>query len=88
MTAEWHSLSEEAKEPHRKQTEAQKARYDAEMKVYKTAKAEAEATQKKAATESKLIGKKRPASKSADKKEKPAAASAKPVLQAPQPGQA
>lgn len=46
------------------------------MKVYKSAKAEAEANIKKADNYSKLIGKKRPASKSADKKDK---AKAKPA---------
>ena len=71
MTAEWNSLSEDAKAPYRQQTNDQKARYDAEMQVYKVKKAEAEAAAntKKAATtaDTKLSGKKRPASKSADK---------------------
>ena len=73
MTAEWHQLSEEAKEPHRKQTEIQKARYDAEMKVYKANKVETEAAANIKKTtvgaDSKLSGKKRPASKSAEKKD-------------------
>lgn len=84
MTAEWHLLSDEAKQPYRKQTEDQKTRYDAEMKVYKVKKAEAEAAAnaaniKKVATaaDTKLSGKKRPASKSAEKKDKSAVAAAK-----------
>jgi len=40
MTLEWNALTEEAKEPHKKQTEEQKVRYEAEMKVYKAKKAE------------------------------------------------
>lgn len=86
MTAEWHQLSDEAKQPYRKQTEDQKTRYDAEMKVYKVKKAEADAVAaanaaniKKVATaaDTKLSGKKRPASKSAEKKDKSVVAAAK-----------
>ena len=43
MTQEWNQLSEEAKTPHRQQTEVQKQRYEAEMKVYKVKKAAEEA---------------------------------------------
>jgi len=81
MTAEWHQLSDEAKEPHRKQTEIQKARYDAEMKIYKVSKAESDAAaaaslKKTASADLKLSGKKRPASKSAEKKDAAKAAPA------------
>lgn len=65
MSQEWNQLTPEQKQPHLLETEAQKQRYDAEMKIYRQKKAE-EDTQMKTASpkvEAKLVGKKRPASK-------------------------
>ena len=80
MSDEWNALSQEKKQPFLDETEGQKRRYEAEMKVYKAKKAaepqpkpEAKKPAKPAPKkDDKLVGKKKTA-KSKDKDSKPAA---------------